>query len=86
MMCKSLTNFQDWLYEDGEDASKAQYIAKLDEIKFIAGPVIGRYNDKLEQERQARRQEEEEAAAKKRAELEAKKKAEEEAKKAAEPS
>lgn len=73
------------MYEDGEDASKAQYIAKMDEIKFSAGPVIQRYNDKLEEERQARQKVEEEAAAKKRAEAEAKKKAEEEAKKAAEP-
>lgn len=75
---------QDWLYEDGEDASKAQYIAKMDEIKFVAGVVIGRYNDKVEEERQARMKLEEEAAAKKRAELEAKRKADEEAKKAAE--
>lgn len=71
------------MYEDGEDASKAQYIAKQDEIKFVAGPVIQRYNDKIEEERQARMKIEEEAAAKKRAELEARKKAEEE-KKAAE--
>lgn len=57
----------------------------MDEIKFSAGPVIQRYNDKLEEERQARLKIEEEAAAKKRAEAEAKKKAEEESKKAAEP-
>lgn len=75
---------QDWLYDEGDDATKAQYIAKMDEIKFVAGPVIQRYNDKIEEERQARLKAEEEAAAKKRAELEAKKKAEEEAKKAAE--
>lgn len=72
-----LTVFQDWLYEDGEDATKAQYIAKMDEIKFSAGPVIQRYNDKIEAERQARREAEEAAAAKRRAEEEAKKKAEE---------
>lgn len=80
-----LTGSQDWLYDDGDDATKAQYIAKMDEIKFSAGPVIQRYNDKIEEERQARLKIEEEAAAKKRAEAEAKKKAEEEAKKAAEP-
>lgn len=79
-----LTILQDWLYEDGEDATKAQYIAKMDEIKFVAGPVIQRYNDKVEEERQARLKVEEEAAAKKRAEAEAKRKAEEDAKKAAE--
>ncbi|KAK5072911.1 adenyl-nucleotide exchange factor sse1 [Lithohypha guttulata] len=80
-----LEKTEDWLYEDGEDATKAQYIAKMDEIRFVAGPVVGRYNEKQEEERQARRQAEEEAAAKKRAEAEAKRKAEEEAKKAAEP-
>lgn len=80
----SFTNInQNWLYEDGEDASKAQYIAKMDEIKFVAGVVVGRYNDKVEEERQARMKVEEEAAAKKRADLEAKRKADEEAKKAA---
>lgn len=70
------------MYDEGDDATKAQYVAKMDEIKFVAGPVIQRYNDKLEEERQARLKLEEEAAAKKRAEAEAKKKAEEEAKKA----
>lgn len=79
-----LTEIQDWLYEDGEDATKAQYIAKMDEIRSVAGPVIQRYNDKVEEERQARLKIEEEAAAKKRAEAEAKKKADDEAKAAAE--
>lgn len=57
----------------------------MDEIRFVAGPVVGRYLDKIEEERQAVIKIEEEKAAKKRAELEAKKKAEDEAKKAAEP-
>lgn len=50
----------------------------MDEIRFIAGPIIGRYQEKIDNERQAR----EEAEAKKRAEYEAaqKAKAEEEAK------
>jgi len=55
----------------------------MDDIKFVAGPVIQRYNDKVEEERQARLRAEEEVAARKRAEADAKKKAEEEAKKAA---
>ncbi|KPI43502.1 Heat shock protein hsp88 [Cyphellophora attinorum] len=80
---EKLEKAEDWLYEDGEDASKAQYIAKMDEIRFVAGPVIQRYNDKLEEERQARQKVEEEAAAKRKAEADARKK-EEEAKKAAE--
>lgn len=57
----------------------------MDEIRFVAGPIVGRYMDKIEEERQAVLKAEEEKAAKKRAEAEAKKKAEEEAKKAAEP-
>lgn len=82
----SFTNvYQDWLYEDGDDATKAQYVAKIDEIRFVAGPVVQRYQDKIEQERQALLKAQEEEAAKKRAEAEAKKKAEEEAKKAAQP-
>ncbi|KEF55165.1 hsp88-like protein [Exophiala aquamarina CBS 119918] len=80
-----LETTEDWLYDDGDDASKAQYIAKMDEIRFVAGPVVQRYLDKVEAERAAVRKAEEEAAAKKRAEIEAKKKAEEEAKKAAQP-
>lgn len=57
----------------------------MDEIRFVAGPIIGRYQDKVEEERQAVLKIEEEKAAKKRAEIEARKKAEEEAKKAKEP-
>lgn len=55
----------------------------MDEIRFIAGPIIQRYKEKVEAEREVVRKAEEEAAAKKRAELEAKK-AEEDAKKGAE--
>ena len=57
----------------------------MDEIRFVAGPIVGRYQDKIEEERQAVLKIEEEKAAKKRAEIEARKKAEEEAKKAKEP-
>ena len=57
----------------------------MDDIRFVAGPIVARYQDKIEAERQAVLKAEEEKAAKKREELEAKKRAEEEAKKAAEP-
>jgi len=57
----------------------------MDEIRFVAGPIVGRYMDKIEEERQIVLRAEEEKAAKKKAEADAKKKAEEEAKKAAEP-
>ena len=73
------------MYDEGDDATRSVYVAKMDEIRFVAGPIVGRYLDKLEEERQAALKIEEEKAAKKRAELEAKKKAEEDAKKAAEP-
>ena len=53
----------------------------MDEIRFIAGPIVQRYHEKLEAERQAQLKALEEAAAKKKAEEDAKKKAEEEAKK-----
>ena len=53
----------------------------MDDIRFIAGPIIQRYKEKVDAEREAVRKAEEEALAKKRAEVEAKKKAEEEAKK-----
>ncbi|PYI08707.1 heat shock protein Hsp88 [Aspergillus sclerotiicarbonarius CBS 121057] len=75
-----LTDTEDWLYEEGEDTTKSVYVAKMDEIRFVAGPIIQRYREKQEAERQAQ----EEEAAKKRAEVEAKRKAEQEAKKAEE--
>ncbi|KAJ5091688.1 Hsp70 chaperone Hsp88 [Penicillium alfredii] len=79
-----LSATEDWLYEEGEDTTKSVYVAKMDDIRFIAGPIIQRYKEKVDAERQAVLKAEEEAAAKKRAEIEAKKKAEEEAKKAEE--
>ena len=60
------------------------YISKIEEIRFVAGPIIQRYNDKVEEQRQAILRAQEQAAAAKRAEAEAKKKAEEDAKKATE--
>jgi len=77
-----LTRFQDWLYDEGEDATKAVYVSKIEEIRSVAGPIVQRYNDKVEEERQAVLQAQEEAAAKKRAEQEAKRRAEDEKKKA----
>ena len=73
------------MYDEGEDATKAAYVAKMDDIRFVAGPIIQRYKDKVEADRQAVLKAQEEANAKKREEAEAKKKAEEETKKAAEP-
>ncbi|EON96597.1 putative heat shock protein [Phaeoacremonium minimum UCRPA7] len=68
---------EDWLYDEGDDATKAVYIAKMDEIRALAGPVVQRHFEKVEAERQA-------IQAKIDAEKAAKKAAEEEARKAAE--
>jgi heat shock protein 4 len=68
---------QDWLYDEGDDATKAVYVAKMDEIRAMAGPIVQRHFDKVEAERQA-------VQARIDAEQAAKKAAEEEARKAAE--
>ncbi|KAK3324229.1 heat shock protein 70 family [Cercophora scortea] len=44
---------EDWLYDEGDDATKAVYIAKMDEIKALAGPIVQRHFEKVEEERQA---------------------------------
>lgn len=68
-----LRGLVDWLEEDGWDSTKSIYAAKLEELRFLVGPVIQKYNDienkKIEEAEEA-------AAAKKRAEFEAKKAAE----------
>merc|ERR1712000_284789 len=56
---------EDWLYDEGDDASKGVYIAKMDEIRAMAGPIVQRHFDKVEAERQ---RVEAEVAAKKAAE------------------
>ena len=72
-----LTSFaQDWLYDEGDDATKAIYIAKIDEIRSMTGPIVQRHFEKVEAERQA-------VQARLDAERQAKKAAEEEARKAA---
>lgn len=75
-----LSETEDWLYEDGEDATKAVYIAKMDEIKAMAGPINQRYFDKVESERAAVQAKLDAESAAKRAEADAKK-ADEESKK-----
>ncbi|KAK3368988.1 heat shock protein 70 family [Lasiosphaeria ovina] len=69
---------EEWLYDEGDDATKAVYIAKMDEIKALAGPVVQRHFEKVEADRQA-------LQARLDAEKAAKKAAEEAARKAAEP-
>ncbi|PGH17153.1 hypothetical protein AJ79_01291 [Helicocarpus griseus UAMH5409] len=72
-----LDETEDWLYEEGDDTTKAVYVAKMDEIRFIVGPIMQRHTDKVEAERAAVLKAQEEAAAKQRAEQEAAKKASE---------
>ncbi|KAI5466571.1 heat shock protein 70 family [Mariannaea sp. PMI_226] len=68
---------EDWLYDEGDDTTKGVYIAKIDEIRAMAGPVVQRHFEKVEAERRALQERLE-------AERIAKKAAEEEARKAAE--
>lgn len=58
------------MYDDGEDATKAQYVSKKEDIRSIAGPIIQRYNDKIEGERQAVQEKYQKEMAAKQAELE----------------
>jgi heat shock protein 4 len=63
------------LYDEGEDTTKAVYVAKIDEIRALAGPIAQRYFDKVEEERQALLAKEEAENARKREMAEAAKKA-----------
>ncbi|KAF7560771.1 hypothetical protein G7046_g3374 [Stylonectria norvegica] len=68
---------EDWLYDEGEDASKGVYIAKIDEIRAMAGPIVQRHFDKVDAERRiVLERDEAERAAKKAAAEEARKAAE----------
>ncbi|KAI9225962.1 MAG: heat shock protein 70 family, partial [Piptocephalis tieghemiana] len=37
-----LRSTEDWLYEDGEDASKSIYVSKLNELRAIGDPIVSR--------------------------------------------
>ena len=66
---------QDWLYDEGEDTTKAVYVSKIDELRAITGPIVQRYNDKIEEERAAAQAIADAEAAKKREMAEAAKQA-----------
>lgn len=77
---QTLTLGKEWLYDEGEDASKNQYIAKLEELLAIGGPIRQRLLDAQEKARQEQIQLHEEREAEERRireEAEAKKKAQE---------
>lgn len=40
-----LSATEDWLYDDGEDATKAVYVAKFEELMSLGGPIRMRYLD-----------------------------------------
>ncbi|KAH7242471.1 heat shock protein 70 family [Fusarium tricinctum] len=67
---------EDWLYEEGEDTTKGVYIAKIDEIRAMAGPIVQRHFEKVESERQAALEKAEADRAAKKAEEDARKAAE----------
>ncbi|KAF5659340.1 heat shock 70kda 4 [Fusarium heterosporum] len=64
---------EDWLYEEGEDTTKGVYIAKIDEIRAMAGPIVQRHFEKVEAERQAALEKAEAERAAKKAEEDARK-------------
>ncbi|KAF0643486.1 hypothetical protein FPSE5266_09172 [Fusarium pseudograminearum] len=64
---------EDWLYEDGEDTTKGVYVAKIDEIRAMAGPIVQRHFEKVEAERQAALEKAEAERAAKKAEEDARK-------------
>ena len=80
-----LQKAEDWLYDEGYDSTKAKYIAKYEELASLGNLIKGRYQAKLEEERQAQRAKQEAARMAEMAEkMAAQRKAEAEAKAAEE--
>ncbi|KAK9476951.1 heat shock protein 70 family [Lipomyces japonicus] len=63
---------EDWLYGDGEDATKAQYIAKYEELNAIGGVIKGRYFQAEQEKREAEQRKREQAEQKRLQEIQAK--------------
>ncbi|KAG2185006.1 hypothetical protein INT43_000919 [Umbelopsis isabellina] len=49
-----LNTVEDWLYDEGEDATKSVYVSKLDELKKTGSPVAEKYRESEERPRAAR--------------------------------
>jgi heat shock protein 4 len=48
-LLEQLQEAEDWLYtEEGEDATKSTYVARLDALKVIGDPITGRYREAQE--------------------------------------
>ncbi|KAF9881369.1 hsp70-like protein [Colletotrichum karsti] len=74
---EKLEQSEDWLYDEGDDTTKAVYVAKMDEIRSMAGPIVQRHFEKVEEERRiVQERVDAEKAAKRAAEEEARKAAE----------
>jgi heat shock protein 4 len=58
------------LYNEGEDATKSVYIAKIEELRSAVGPIAQRYFDKEEEKRSAERAKRDEAEAMRKAQEE----------------
>lgn len=54
-----LNKAEDWLYGDGEDAKKAKYIAKYEELASIGNIIRGRYLAKEQEKKEQYRQKQE---------------------------
>lgn len=50
-----LATTENWLYGDGDDSTKAKYIAKYEELASLGNIIRGRYLAKEEEKRQALR-------------------------------
>ncbi|KAF8249776.1 heat shock protein 70 [Wilcoxina mikolae CBS 423.85] len=50
---KCLEEAEDWLYSEGEDTTKAVYIARMEELRAVIAPIAQRYFDKEEEKRQS---------------------------------
>ncbi|KAL2120504.1 hypothetical protein VTJ04DRAFT_4531 [Mycothermus thermophilus] len=72
---EKLSATEDWLYDEGDDTTKSVYIAKIEEIRALAGPVVQRHFEKVEAERRAVQERLEAERARKAAEAEAARKA-----------
>ncbi|KAF9427030.1 adenyl-nucleotide exchange factor sse1 [Entomortierella beljakovae] len=42
---QDLNDAENWLYDEGDEATKSIYIAKLEELQVVGGPVIQRYRE-----------------------------------------
>ncbi|CAI5757827.1 unnamed protein product [Candida verbasci] len=63
-----LMKTEDWLYDEGEDSTKAKYIAKYEELASLGNLIKGRYLQKEQEKKEQYRQKQEQAQSKAMAE------------------